>query len=224
MQDKLRDPIRFSNKDRVKRVAAAQATLYDLIVVGGGVTGAGIALDARLRGLNVLLLEKDDFASGTSSKSTKLIHGGLRYLKQLEFGLVRETGLERSIVHENACHLVHPETMMLPIVDGGSFSRWSASLAISVYDWLAKVPEKDRKNLLSREDALGMEPLLNADILKSAIAYSEYRTDDARLTLELIKAARREGAEAFNYMEVKGLGQGRSKGPKTVKVYDALTG
>ena len=88
MQDKLRDPIRFSNKDRVKRVAAAQATLYDLIVVGGGVTGAGIALDARLRGLKVLLLEKDDFASGTSSKSTKLIHGGLRYLKQLEFGLV----------------------------------------------------------------------------------------------------------------------------------------
>ena len=96
----------FSNLDRVPRIQQATEEVFDLIVIGGGITGAGIALDASLRGLKTLLVEKNDFASGTSSKSTKLIHGGLRYLKQLEFGLVRETGLERSIAHENICHLI----------------------------------------------------------------------------------------------------------------------
>jgi len=192
----------LTNVNRAERLRKSTQTQYDLIVIGGGITGAGIALDATLRGIKTLLIEKKDFASGTSSKSTKLIHGGLRYLKQFEFGIVRETGLERAVAHNNIPHLVHPEKMLLPIVKKGSFSKWSASLAISVYDRLAAVREKDRKKVLSRSEALESEPILNPQLLKSAIAYSEYRTDDARLTIETIKAACREGAEAFNYLEL----------------------
>ena len=194
---------RFSNKDRAARLQSAQATHYDLIVIGGGITGAGVAMDGAIRGLKVLLLEKYDFASGTSSKSTKLIHGGLRYLKQLEFGLVRETGLERAVAHNNVPHLVHPRNMLLPIVEKGTFSSFTASLAISVYDRLAGVKKVDRKRCLAEEEVVDLEPLLRKNILKSAILYSEYRTDDARLTVEIIKAAIRNGAEAFNYLEVK---------------------
>lgn len=192
----------FSNLLRGERINKAEKCKFDLIIVGGGITGAGIALDASLRGLKTLLVEKLDFASGTSSKSTKLIHGGLRYLKQFEFGLVRETGLERAVVHKNIPHLVHPETMLLPIVNNGEFNQLTASLAINVYDLLAKVEKKDRKKSLQKEQVEIEEPLLNKSLLKSAVAYSEYRTDDARLTIELIKAARREGAETFNYMQL----------------------
>jgi len=194
--------IAFSNKNRAERIEKARNTNYDLIVIGGGITGVGIALDASLRGIKTLLLEKRDYASGTSSKSTKLIHGGLRYLKQLDFGLVRESGLERAIAHRNAPHLVHPENMLLPIVKNGTFNKYSASLAISVYDMLAKVEKEDRKKTHNKKETLDYEPLLNQEILKSGITYSEYRTDDARLTVEVLKAARREGAESFNYMKV----------------------
>lgn len=192
----------FNNKNRDDKVRSFANKKYDLIIIGGGITGAGIALDASLRGMKVLLLEKKDFASGTSSKSTKLIHGGLRYLKQLEIGLVRESGTERAVAHNNACHLVHPEKMLLPIVRNGSFSKFTASIAISVYDRLAKVKSTQRRRVLTKSKVLEIEPLLNKDILKSGIMYSEYRTDDARLTIELIKAARRNDADAINYMEV----------------------
>jgi len=202
---------KFSNIERESKISTAKSIIYDLMVIGGGVTGAGIALDASLRGLKVLLVEKNDFASGTSSKATKLIHGGLRYLKQLEFGLVRETGLERSVAHENAPHLVHPENMFLPIVHDGTFNKLTAGLAISVYDFLAKVPSEDRKVMMDREEALAEEPLLDESKVKSAIVYSEYRTDDARLTLELVKAAVRNSATAFNYMTVTDFSTQKAK-------------
>jgi glycerol-3-phosphate dehydrogenase len=195
----------FSVLSRRHDIQRASDTNFDLIIIGGGVTGCGIALDASSRGLKCLLLEKSDFASGTSSKSTKLIHGGLRYLKQLEINLVKETGTERAIVHRIAPHLVHPEKMLLPIVDGGTFNRWSASIAITVYDFLAGVNAADRKRSFSKEDTLDQEPLLDHQIVKSAIQYSEYRTDDARLTIELIKKAVALGCTAFNYCEVKAL-------------------
>ena len=97
---------------------------YDLVIIGGGITGAGILLDASSRGKKCLLIEKNDFASGTSSKSTKLIHGGLRYLKNLEFKMVSDVGRERNIAFQNAPHLVRPEKMLLPITKGGSFKKW----------------------------------------------------------------------------------------------------
>ncbi len=194
--------LNFSNKYRKDRLALCKLMEIDVLIIGGGITGAGIMFDSCTRGLNTLLIEKKDFASGTSSKSTKLIHGGLRYLKQLEFGLVRETGLERAIAHRNICHLVHPEEMLLPIVKNGSFNKFSASLAISVYDRMAGVPKEHRKKSLTKNETLQKVSLLNKGILKSSIVYSEFRTDDARLTIELIKSSRHKHGEAFNHMEV----------------------
>ncbi len=195
----------FSFFNRSDRIRESINTSYDLIVIGGGITGAGIALDASLRGIKTLLVEKNDFASGTSSKSTKLIHGGLRYLKQLEISLVKESGLERAVAHDNIPHLVHPAKMLLPIVKNGSFNKLSASLAISVYDLLAKVKEEDKKESISRLEIIKQEPLLKNDILKSGILYTEYVSDDARLVIEVIKSTFRAGASVFNYMEMKEL-------------------
>lgn len=176
---------------------------YDLVVIGGGVTGAGIALDAANRGFKVCLLEKSDFASGTSSRSTKLIHGGLRYLKQLEFKLVHEVGVERALLHKNARNLVRPEHMLLPIIKGGTLGRFSTSLALWVYDWLANVPSKERRLMLNAKQTLQLEPGLNElDLLGGGIYY-EYRTDDARLCTELIKTAVHWGAVCLNYMEAR---------------------
>ncbi len=174
---------------------------YDLVVVGGGITGAGVALDAASRGLSVALIERNDFASGTSSKSTKLIHGGLRYLKNLEIGLVREVGQERAVVHKIAPHLVRPEKMLLPLVEGGSLGKLSTSMALWVYDFLADVEGEDKRVMLTKEETLETEPLLREDILKGGGFYAEYRTDDARLTIENVKTAQSHGAVAANYVE-----------------------
>jgi len=193
----------FNVFERGEKVKQARDQVWDLIVIGGGITGCGIALDAVSRGIKTLLIEKTDFAAGTSSKSTKLIHGGLRYLKQLEIGLVKETGTERAIVHQLAPNLVHPEKMLLPIVKKGTFGKLSASLAITVYDFLASVESKDKKQSLTKSKVIQDEPLLRPNLVTSGIKYSEYRTDDARLTIELIKTAVQHGATAFNYLSCK---------------------
>lgn len=198
----MKDPITFSNQNREKLLQKTSDTVFDVVVIGGGITGAGIALDAASRGLSVVLLEKEDFASGTSSKSTKLIHGGLRYLKQYNFGLVKEVGSERAIVHRLAPHLVLPEKMLLPLIQGGSYGKWLTSIGLKVYDLLAQVKGSDKRQMLSKKQALQHEPLLPQNILKGAGYYAEYRTDDARLTLENIKTSLRYGAIALNYAKV----------------------
>lgn len=175
---------------------------FDLLVIGGGITGAGIALDAATRGLSVALVEKGDFASGTSSKSTKLIHGGLRYLKQLEFRVVAEVGQERTIVHRLAPHLVKPEKMLLPIYRGGTFGKNGTSFGLWLYDFLAGVKGIDKRQMLSRQRTLAIEPLLEQNDLLGGGLYAEYRTDDARLTIEVVKTAIRHGAVCVNYVEL----------------------
>ncbi|HQV79009.1 MAG TPA: glycerol-3-phosphate dehydrogenase/oxidase [Chitinophagales bacterium] len=191
----------FSARNRSRYLQQLQNEQFDLLVIGGGITGAGIALDATARGLKVCLIEKDDFASGTSSRSTKLIHGGLRYLKQLEFGIVREVGQERTILYKNAPHIVIPERMLLPIIDGGSLGKYSTSLGLYVYDRLAGVEKEERRNMLSKEETMEQEPLLNTSILKGGGMYVEYRSDDARLTIEVLKTAVEKGALCLNYVE-----------------------
>ena len=124
----------FSFFNREKTIKELQSEEFDLLIVGGGITGAGIALDAASRGMKVALVEKNDFASGTSSKSTKLIHGGLRYLKQLDFWLVKEVGTERALVHKLAPHLVIPEKMILPLIDGGTYGSWLTSIGLKVVE------------------------------------------------------------------------------------------
>lgn len=196
------ESIAFSNTDRKNNLQILAQEAYDLVVIGGGITGAGIALDASARGLKVLLLEKGDFASGTSSKSTKLIHGGLRYLKQFDFWLVKEVGSERAIVHKLAPHLVIPEKMLLPLIEGGSYGKWLTSIGLKVYDILAQVEGDDKRQMLEKKEALKLEPLLPKKILNGAGYYAEYRTDDARLTLENIKTGLQFGAKAVNYAKV----------------------
>lgn len=175
---------------------------YDVIVIGGGITGAGIALDAALRGLRVALVEKHDFAFGTSSRSTKLIHGGLRYLKQLEFGLVKEVGSERAIVHKLAPHLTVAEKMLLPLNEGRGLGSLLTSFGLKLYDWLAGVRPEDQRRMLTRKQTLKAEPLLKPDDIKGSGLYAEYRTDDARLTMEIIKTAAAAGADILNYAHV----------------------
>ncbi|MFF2911695.1 glycerol-3-phosphate dehydrogenase/oxidase [Paenibacillus sp. NPDC057934] len=176
---------------------------WDVLVIGGGITGAGIALDAQTRGLRTALVEMQDFAGGTSSRSTKLVHGGLRYLKQLEIGVVAEVGKERAIVYENGPHVTTPEWMLLPIYEGGTFGKISTSFGLRVYDYLAGVKKGERRRMLSAGETLSKEPLLKQQGLKGGGYYVEYRTDDARLTIEVLKEAVRHGALAVNYAKVE---------------------
>ncbi len=211
----------FSALSRLKILKEAQNQVFDLIIIGGGITGAGIALDAASRGLSVLLIEKVDFAFGTSSRSTKLIHGGLRYLKQLEFNLVREVGKERTILYQNAKHLVRPEPMLLPVIEGGSLGKKTTSIALWVYEWLAGVKASERRKMLSKDQCLKKEPLLKSDLVKGGAIYTEYRTDDARLTITVCKTAIQYGAKLINHVEVKEIlkKDGIVNG---VKAYDSI--
>ncbi|TYP99828.1 homodimeric glycerol 3-phosphate dehydrogenase (quinone) [Tenacibaculum adriaticum] len=189
----------FFNRENIKK--ELQSNEFDILIIGGGITGAGIALDAASRGMKVALIEKNDFASGTSSKSTKLIHGGLRYLKQFDFWLVKEVGTERAIVHKLAPHLVIPDKMILPLIEGGTYGSWLTSIGLKVYDVLASVEGDDKRRMLDKEEALKKEPLLPEEILSGAGYYAEYRTDDARLTIEVLKTASHYDAEILNYTE-----------------------
>lgn len=193
--------MKFSSKNRTNYIQQLKETSFDLLIIGGGITGAGIALDATSRGLKVALIDMQDFSAGTSSRSTKLIHGGLRYLKQLEFKLVAEVGKERKIIHHIAPHLTRPEPMLLPIIKNGSLNKYSASIGMWVYEWLAGVHKKERHRFLNIEQTLEVEPLLNKDNLTGGILFYEYRTDDARLTIEVLKESVNRGVIAINYMK-----------------------
>lgn len=191
--------------NRAKLLEQLTKNKLDLLVIGGGITGAGIALDAQTRGIQTGLIEMQDFAAGTSSRSTKLVHGGLRYLKQLEFRLVAEVGRERAIVCENAPHVTQPERMLLPLIEGGTYGRLATSIALYVYDRLASVKREERRKMLDREQTLRLEPLLRKDRLKGSGYYVEYKTDDARLTLEIVKEAAHRGAWPLNYVRADGF-------------------
>ncbi|MFN8277041.1 MAG: glycerol-3-phosphate dehydrogenase/oxidase [Chitinophagales bacterium] len=213
----------FSYQSRPAIKSHLENTEFDLLVIGGGITGCGIALDAALRGMKVALVEKQDFAAGTSSRSTKLIHGGLRYLKQLEFKLVHDVGRERAIVFRNARHLVIPERMLLPIIKGGSLGKFSSSLGLWVYDVLAGVRAHERRRMLSATATLQEEPLLDPNKLIGGGLYYEYRTDDARLVMELAKSAFKEGALLLNYAGVEALCYNQQQQVCGAEVRDAET-
>lgn len=178
---------------------------YDVLIIGGGITGAGIALDAVTRGMKTALIEMQDFAAGTSSRSTKLVHGGLRYLKQFEMKMVSEVGKEREIVYENGPHVTVPEKMLLPIHQGGTFGKFSTSIGLRIYDFLAGVRKNERRKMLSRNETLELEPLIKKAGLQGGGYYVEYRTDDARLTIEVIKKAAEQGADVLNYVKAEAL-------------------
>ncbi|MDY0409161.1 glycerol-3-phosphate dehydrogenase/oxidase [Virgibacillus soli] len=197
--------MQFSNLQRNEIKQKMQDEALDLLVIGGGITGAGIALDATTRGMKVAVVEMQDFAAGTSSRSTKLVHGGLRYLKQFEIKVVAEVGKERAIVYENGPHVTTPEWMMLPFYKGGTFGPFTTNIGLKVYDFLAGVKKQERRKMLKPNVAMEREPLLKSEGMKGAGYYVEYKTDDARLTLEVMKKAVEKGAVALNYMKVTDL-------------------
>ncbi|TWT03717.1 glycerol-3-phosphate dehydrogenase/oxidase [Planomicrobium sp. CPCC 101079] len=194
--------MKFSSLNRKETYGEMKKTHLDLLVIGGGITGAGIALDAAARGIRTAVIEMQDFAAGTSSRSTKLVHGGLRYLKQFEVKIVAEVGKEREIVYENGPHVTTPEWMLLPFYKGGTFGPFSTNIGLRVYDFLAGVKREERRKMLNKEEALEREPLLKKNGIKGAGYYVEYKTDDARLTIEVMKKAIEKGALALNYAKV----------------------
>lgn len=197
---------------------------FDIVVIGGGITGAGIALDATQRGMKVALVEMQDFAQGTSSRSTKLVHGGLRYLKQAQIKVVAETGKERAIVYENGPHVTTPEWMLLPMHKGGTFGKFTTNIGLTMYDRLAGVKRHERKKMLSKQATLNKEPLVKKDGLKGGGYYVEYRTDDARLTIEVMKRAAEKGAEVINHTKSTDFVYDAKNKVSGIKVKDMLTG
>ena len=213
----------FSGFHRSNNLAQMAKEKYDLLIIGGGITGAGIALDAVTRGLKVALVEMQDFAAGTSSRSTKLVHGGLRYLKQFEINVVKEVGRERAIVYENGPHVTTPEWMLLPFHKGGTFGAFTTSIGLKLYDYLAQVKKTERRKMLSAEQTLRKEPLIKKEGLKGGGYYVEYRTDDARLTIEVMKAAVENGANVVNYTKAEQFLYDENKKINGAIVRDLLT-
>ncbi|MBK3494768.1 glycerol-3-phosphate dehydrogenase/oxidase [Viridibacillus sp. YIM B01967] len=216
--------VQFSAVERNAALEGMGKEQFDLLVIGGGITGAGIALDAVTRGLKVALVEMQDFASGTSSRSTKLVHGGLRYLKQFEIKEVAELGKERAIVYENGPHVTTPEWMLLPFHKGGTFGKVSTSFGLRVYDFLAGVKKAERRRMLSKEETISKAPLVKKEGLLGGGLYVEYRTDDARLTIEVIKAASEKGASIVNYAKADKFIYNDQKEITGVTIVDVLTG
>ena len=182
--------------------ASAGATPWDIVVVGAGITGAGVARDAALRGLSVLVLEACDLAFGTSSRSTRLIHGGVRYLEQGELGLVFEALRERHRLYATAPHLVHPTRFLFPSYAHDRLAPWQLRVGLSLYDALGLF-RGHLHRYLRPERALSMEPLLASDGLRGAVHYEDAITDDARLTLTVLQDARRHGARVLTYAPVR---------------------
>lgn len=210
------------NREVIKK--NLQDTEYDVVIIGGGITGAGIALDASQRGMKVALVEMQDFAQGTSSRSTKLVHGGLRYLKQAQIKVVAETGRERAIVYENGPHVTTPEWMLLPMHKGGTFGKFTTNLGLMMYDRLARVKKFERKKMLTKKQTLDKEPLVKKDGLKGGGYYVEYRTDDARLTIEVMKRAEENGAEIINHTKSTNFLYDSKSKVNGIEVQDQLTG
>lgn len=188
---------RLDLTNRAEGFRALEQHDFDLAIIGGGITGAGMARDAAMRGLSVALVEAADFASGTSSRSSKLIHGGLRYLAQGDFAVVREAARERTILRQIAPHLARPNPMIVPARSFLSLMILKAGL--TVFDWLGQVPKGERHKIWWPKRLRVEEPILDADKLAGAISYPEYLTDDARLTVANIRDAFARGAVVMNY-------------------------
>ncbi|WZE73987.1 glycerol-3-phosphate dehydrogenase/oxidase [Macrococcus sp. CCM 2573] len=215
--------MQLSSLNRNQTLNKMKEEYYDIVVVGGGITGAGIAFDAAQRGMKVALVEMQDFASGTSSRSTKLVHGGLRYLKQLQIGVVSETGKERAIVYENGPHVTTPEWMLLPMHKGGTFGPATTSLALKVYDYLAGVKKSERRTMLSAKETLAKEPLVKESGLKGGGYYVEYKTDDARMTIEVMKRAAEFGADILNYTKATGFTYDKKNKVSGIEAIDTIS-
>jgi glycerol-3-phosphate dehydrogenase len=206
------------------RLAGLDGAALDAVVIGGGMAGAGVARDLALRGASVALFEKGDFASGTSSKSSKLIHGGLRYLELGDFKLVRESLREKKTLERLAPHLVRPLPFLVPIYRGAPRGLITVRIGMWLYDLLTPGKTTERYRVLRPVDALTMEPSVRAEDLRGAGYYfDDLLLYPERLCLENVLSAARHGARTFNYCEVEEFVHGR-RGIEGVKVRDLLSG
>lgn len=184
----------------------AQGKTYDLLIIGGGIVGAGIAHDATNRGMSVLLIDKEDFGSGTSSKTTKLIHGGLRYLEQMHFRLTRELCQERGLLESLAPHLVRDLSLVLPILRNKRLFGLKAGLGLTLYDALSgHIAGAKRHESLSRYGVLECAPFLNENEIVGGLRFHDCATDDTRLVIEVLKTAHSNGAVLINYVEAQDI-------------------
>jgi glycerol-3-phosphate dehydrogenase len=206
-----------------RRDALVDAT-YDAIVVGGGMAGAGIARDLALRGLAVALVEKGDFASGTTSRSSKLIHGGLRYLELFDFALVRESLRERETLQRLAPHAVRPLPFLVPIYRDSSRSLIKVRLGLKLYDWLTPGRARERYRVLSPPEALHLEPMRAEGLRGAGYYFDDLLVYPERLCLENVLSACRHGGRAYNYAEVEEVVRGPGGMLTGVAVRDLLTG
>ena len=177
----------------------------DLLVIGGGITGAAIARDAALRGFRAALVEKGDFGSGTSSVSSRLIHGGLRYLEQYDLHLVLEASRERRVLLRIARHLVHPLPFLFPVYRGARVPAWKLRCGLWLYDLLAAFRNVRLHRWLGRKATLRLEPGLRERDLRAAGLYYDAQTDDARLVLATMRSAAQAGALVASYAEAVSL-------------------
>lgn len=216
---------RFSFKDRAKILTQAQSQTYDLIVIGGGINGAGVARDAARRGLSVLCIEKSDLSSGTSSRSSKLAHGGLRYLENFEFRLVFEALNERNHLLKTAPHMVRPLEFVIPMYQGDRVSPLKMKMGMLLYDALALFRTPKVHKYLSPTQTLARVKNLNARGLKGAFAYSDAYLDDDRLVYEIARDATKHGAHFLTYFEFQSLNSKNSTSAvKSITTKDVLTG
>jgi glycerol-3-phosphate dehydrogenase len=187
----------------LKALDARAGQEWDFCIIGGGATGLGVAVDAASRGFSTLLLEQYDFAKGTSSRATKLVHGGVRYLQQGNIKLVMEALHERGILHRNAPHLVKDLSFIVP-----NYKWWEGpyyGLGLKVYDWMAGELGLGKSRWLSREETLEQAPTLDAEGLRGGVLYHDGQFDDARLAINLAQTAAHHGAVLLNYCRVEGL-------------------
>jgi len=198
---------------------------YDVVIIGGGMAGAGVARDLALRRVSVALVEKGDIASATTAYSSKLIHGGLRYLELLDFGLVRESLRERETLGRLAPHLIRPLPFLVPIYRDSSRGLVKVRIGLTLYDWLTPGRDRERYRVLRPVDALSLEPAIRAEDLRGAGYYfDDLLVFPERLCLENVLSASRHGARVFNYAQVEQIVRDGGGAIAGVKVRDLLTG
>ncbi|MBE6172276.1 type 1 glycerol-3-phosphate oxidase [Enterococcus sp. DIV0806c] len=199
----------FSKKTRQDNIDHMKQEELDLLIIGGGITGAGVAIQAAASGIKTGLIEMQDFAEGTSSRSTKLVHGGIRYLKTFDVEVVADTVGERAVVQQVAPHIPKPDPMLLPIYEGEgatTFNMFSVKVAMDLYDKLAKVTGTKYENYtLTPEEVLEREPFLKKDGLTGAGVYLDFRNNDSRLVIDNIKKAAEDGAYLVSKMKATGF-------------------
>ena len=212
----------MNREQMLGRVEAQGNSAWDIVVIGGGATGAGVAVDAAARGYRTLLLEREDFGKGTSSRSTKLVHGGVRYLGQGNISLVMEALKERGLLRQNAPHLVHDLPFVVP-----NYEWWEAPFygaGMKVYDLLATRYSFGRSRLLSREETLDRLPTIEREGLRGGVIYHDGQFDDSRLLMHLLMTAADHGATVLNYCPVVDLVRGEDGLVQGVAFEDSETG